>query len=594
MFRYIYASLRLLFATLRRDAGENLEDTAALLQVAVGILFGITFVGATIGWVGYKFEWWSLLSVSNFIISLAGFASAWLLVWILVRIGLAGGVVVGGLKIFAEAIRQVTRPLPSEPVNIATPDFEQARNLFRIVVAMLAWLVGFSVTASIFPVYVSPGSMLVGSIAGLLIAFVAIGYNIGSGWTPKVLLSLGVAAIVLNLLGVMFPGYTARVWVNQMYHQKTQSEAAKLDQAVEQSKLESLRNINQQLVPLEDRRLKGYALSKEDLAAYEELKRRKKVLEEKSPFNKGSKSSGGYNSPVIAIPSAALKGTWEMLVDWMEASMAYWVMGCLLLMAIGIGMSSVTGKVTGLPFGLMIWTGFIGLVLIIGHSIHVANRDPLKPTIRAIERKSDVMISEGIRRTDVEVQPTMDRVVGHTSSINEEGNALMAYAESGRSRLDNEAKAKAVAAGITTGDLYFNAKHVISSDPASWFDTGKQVCGTANVVVWGRANSYPEHPLLNRWVDARGWDSEPPKWKGSVRKVDPASPYMGLLVRIGLNGRPLSNWQEISQGKYYMEVSSPNCQPVFLAINEHISSESFAWLPGSFTDNEGGFQVQVR
>ncbi len=190
-------------------------------------------------------------------------------------------------------------------------------------------------------------------------------------------------------------------------------------------------------------------------------------------------------------------------------------------------------------------------------------------------------------------RPVVDAAKAGELNLAMQGEALRNRGQVGYQQVTNERRAMLELKGVTFGQFAVPANIIArpiqdtaSLNTATLFDTQKEVCGKATLVMHGQVNSDETNRTLTRWVDGRGWvDSngsplpDPAEWR-SHHKVFEDAPYMAALVYLGDNSVPRYDWEPTKRDAngtvtaVSMTVVVNGCQAIRWAFNDYFADNS--------------------
>jgi hypothetical protein len=154
------------------------------------------------------------VAFGELLIGLAGAISGFLWLYIMVRVGIVTGVATAISGAVPPIVKQVSRPLPSTPIELPTViTTKQSEKFLRFVMAVFAALSGASAYAVVFPVYTNVTGYLAVVTLSFFIIYGIIGWNIEPKWPVKE--SFIIAAFILILLisfSFFIPRKVQREW----------------------------------------------------------------------------------------------------------------------------------------------------------------------------------------------------------------------------------------------------------------------------------------------------------------------------------------------------------------------------------------------
>ncbi|MDP4001376.1 MAG: hypothetical protein Q8P83_04010 [bacterium] len=161
------------FLAVAEWADEHIHNTVVMLSNALWVNMGLLGLGLAIEWLAYNVTGWIwLLGFGRGIASLAGAIAAALWLFVFIRIWVLTEAAVIGNQVLSGTTREVSRPLPSRPVEI--PEFLDqvlADRILRGVMSGLAVVALGSAYAAFVPVYTNLSAFFVAITLTFGIAF---------------------------------------------------------------------------------------------------------------------------------------------------------------------------------------------------------------------------------------------------------------------------------------------------------------------------------------------------------------------------------------------------------------------------------------
>lgn len=292
---------------------RHLAVTARTIGWALFFNFALLFVGELIAWVGFRIDtlhatW--MIGLGQSIVSFAGFAAAVCWIAAFTILFAVGEGTTYGSQLIQAVVRDVTRPLPGPTVELPAVSAEQMDRVLRSVAAAFGWIVGFAALSNLFPMYVSIRAFFGIAIGATVIAFVSYGYNLIGPWAQRVLLGIGVATLVFNLLSTMFSGQFMVVGTKHLYWQKEAIMSANAAERIEASRLSRKSWVIDQLAWYEERRQAQGQLTADQAKRVAELQQYWRALESEgiaiapgAPVQPSSGAGSGTSSAKTSLPA---------------------------------------------------------------------------------------------------------------------------------------------------------------------------------------------------------------------------------------------------------------------------------------------------
>lgn len=232
---------------------------------------------------------------------------------------------------------------------------------------------------------------------------------------------------------------------------------------------------------------------------------------------------------------------------------------------------------------------------------------PLQLHESAIKGESRRYAEAAVGKIQTENEPVIASAKKGALNLEDQRSALLKYGDNGRQQVNNEKEALNHLYGRTFGDVSMPVTTDVDEDePLSWYDTGKEVCQTTRIEVWGTATHDPAGYALHKWVGPLGWQDATPEEQANFqrnarvyRMLVPDQPFMAALGRLGTRGTPFIFDEEGPDKHFQKTVRPDSCEKLYTSVNGF--TRLYDWETGRpgihlsdlARQRKGGFELKV-